>query len=158
MKKNWIKGLDRVAVLLAIPCAILFGIYKSHSYENNNTLWLFYPDRITEGYMMKPAVNNLPLENARNWWGYSDRELVEFINFKNQSRVPQIENGLKKGFHLRDLKSVSPSKTELFVVGLLWAIGAAIIFVLMVGITTRGVPRTFLWLKNGFLTEEIIKK
>src|SRR5580692_7132811 len=103
MKKNWIKGLDRTAVVVAIPLAILFGIYKSHAHNSNNTLWVFQPERLTVDYMMEPAISNLKLERARNW-GYSDRELVELFNNINDWRVPQLEIGLKNGFHLRDLK------------------------------------------------------
>ncbi len=42
MKKNWIKGLDRIAVVIAIPIAIFFGIYESaHEYTINNQIVVF---------------------------------------------------------------------------------------------------------------------
>jgi hypothetical protein len=156
MKKNWVKGLDRIAIIIAMPIAIGFGIYQSSKYNKNNRLWAFQPERLTGNYMLEPAVHDFKLESARSW-GYSDREIIDGFNSLNDSRAPRIEQGLKKGFHLRDLKIISPSKAELFIVGLLWAMGAGIISVLAVSVSTRGIPRTFRWLQNGFASEEAIR-
>lgn len=164
MKRNWVKGLDRTAILIAIPIAIVCGIYKSKEYTDNNRLWSFRPERITWNYMMTPNVQDYPLEVVRNYFDLSDREIIEWLNIKiemfnikNNTHFPRLDEGFNKGFHLRKLKVISPSLLESSIIGLLWAIGAGIISVLAVSVSTRGFPRTFHWLRSGFAVEESVR-
>ena len=153
VKKNWIKGLDRTAILIAIPIAIFCGIYKSNAHTNSKTLWVFQPERVSWEYMLAPSIQKANIERIRTL-GFEDRELVNYFNLVNDYRVPQLEIGLRKGFRLHDLQVIKPCLTERFIIGALWGIGAAIISVLGVAVTTRGIPRTIRWLKNGFSTGE----
>ncbi len=121
MKRNWVKGLDRTAILIAIPIAIVCGIYKSKEYTDNNRLWSFRPERITWNYMMTPNVQDYPLEVVRNYFDLSDREIIEWLNIKiemfnikNNTHFPRLDEGFNKGFHLRKLKVISPSLLESF--------------------------------------------
>lgn len=149
MKTNWIKGLDRIAVVIAIPIALFFGFYKASEYKNKKQLFAFQPELLTLNYMMDPAVYDFSLKKVRNW-GLTDRQVMDYCNDYNDSRAPQIEQGIKKGFNLKDLKIASPCKMELFLVGLLWTLGVAIISVFAVAVTTRGIPKTIRWLNEGF--------
>jgi hypothetical protein len=113
---------------------------------------------------MTPDVQDYPLAVARNYFGLSDIEIIEMINLKiemfnirHNSHVPRLDEGFNKGFRLRSLKIISPGILERSIVGLLWAIGAGIISVLAVSVSTRGVPRTFRWLRNGFTEEEPVR-
>lgn len=156
MKKNWIKGLDRIGVVIAIPIAIFFGIYMSNEFTANNTLFSSRPQIAALNYMMSPNVQDAQLGLLRSW-GYSDSEIVEYVNNVNKLRAPELAEGLKKGFRLNDLKIISPGIPTRIIVGLLWAVGTGIITVLAISVSTRGFPRTFRWLKSGFATEEPIK-
>jgi hypothetical protein len=156
MKKNWIKGLDRVAVLIAIPIAIFFGIYMSDKFTNNNCLFSSRPQIAALHYTMSPNVQDDSPERLNLWrsWGGSDSGLLEYLKGLNKSRAPELAEGLNKGIRLVDLKVISPGIPTRIIVGLLWAIGAGIISVLAVSASTRGFPKTFRWLRSGFAVEE----
>lgn len=158
MKKNWIKGLDRVAVVIAVPIAIFFGIYMSNKFNVNNTLFSCRSQIATLHYTMSPKVEDVSQHALYElYWGCSDSQIVQYLNQLNKSRAPELAEALKKGFRLVDLKIISPGIPTRLLVGLLWAIGAGIISVLAVSVSIRGFPKTFRWVQSGFAAEQPLK-
>jgi hypothetical protein len=154
MKKNWIKGLDRVAVVIAVPIAIFFGIYMSNKFNADNTLFSCRPQIAMLHYTMSPKVEDVPQYVLHElYWEQSDTQIIQGLDQLNKSRAPEIAKGLKKGFRLVDLKVISPGILTRIIVGFLWAMGAGIISVLAVSASTRGFPKTFRWLQSGFAEE-----
>ena len=41
MKKNWIKGLDRIAILLAIPIAVFGFLFTEKKYSEKKSVPIF---------------------------------------------------------------------------------------------------------------------
>jgi len=47
-KKNWIKGFDRITVLVAIPVAIWGGFYSCNRYSEDNSVFVMLPEENKE--------------------------------------------------------------------------------------------------------------
>jgi hypothetical protein len=156
MKKNWIKGLDRVALVIAVPIAIFFGIYMSGKFTNDNRLFSSCPQIAMLHYTMTSNVQDYSPVRLNIWrsCGYSDCEILEYLKDINKTHAPELAEGLNKGIRLVDLKVISPGTPARILVGILWAITAGITSVLAVSGSTRGFPKTFRWLQSGFAVEE----
>lgn len=135
-KRNWIKGLDRIAILMAIPIAILGFSYSFNAYSNKHSF--------------KSKIQ------ASLDAGYSKYEIYDYL--KKTDKFTKDICYLEKEKHLspdKVLDTLSKDKYSqkivFFLVGIAEGSSFGLITILSIGFTTRIIPKILTWIKKGFM-------
>ncbi|NGX48089.1 MAG: hypothetical protein K1000chlam3_01478 [Chlamydiae bacterium] len=178
MKMNWIKGLDRVAILLAIPIAIFGWKYSSKKYAESKAVSVYttYEEDLKIKQLEKEDAENaeFPIFGTIVLLGWPDKKgvfaeghkgLAQHIEEYPMSKGP-LQRAIEKGgdpsgtlvenkrFGLKNLlddeMSLLPRPSKRYLSG---AIGSLIFISLLflgVSISTRVIPRIIIWVIAGF--------
>ncbi len=156
-KVNWIKGLDRIAILLVIPIAILGFFYFSNQYAKIKAKNVYL---LEEDYL---RAKEFKLYNAQT--NVYDKELDELTKQSIALHICAKERIIKNGGDLKgelvnaNLKQIGyvptieeqiiyliPRKSKRYSVGILGSLVFSLIAALSIGLTTRSIR----WIKKGF--------
>lgn len=187
MKKNWIKGLDRIAILLAIPIATIGGYYSSNVITKSQSVWVYFTsedDAELEAYnkelsQTKDSFFNFK-RNCSDIFGFSwdgvlangEKELKEQSK-KHPIATRVLNRAFSEGGDLHgtlvknrefglsyvfdDEVSLIPRKSKRYMFSILGGVGIAFGFIFGIGLTTRVVPRIYQWVKDGFCNNHKIR-
>ena len=97
-KKNWVKGLDRIAILLAIPIAIFGFFFTYNQYIKNNFKYKFEKSLET-GYSRKEIYNYIRIKSVYSnrilqyeKAGYSINQIMDFLENEDQEENHGVES------------------------------------------------------------------
>lgn len=173
-KRNWVRGFDRVAIVLAIPMAIFGTYYCPKKYaeskavlvvlSNNEEIELgIYHKKKDPLYFLDPGlfgdsdkygvivegINNLSQAGLDSAAHYALDRAIENGGDPDGSLVEWGKFGLKYGY-FNDCVCLIPSKFKRYLVGAAGAISFFTVTILGIGLLTRLVPRFCCWLRDGF--------
>jgi hypothetical protein len=179
-KTNWVKGIDRIVVLVAIPIAIFSAYYSYKSYIQSNGVgvWL-----TTEQEEEIKASFDAIAEKDRDLFyflectqifGYPGENGIIADGSEELTRLaaqnPMVKEALERAFEEGADPSGSlvqyenynfnnvidgdlaliPRQSKRYLIGIIGGIGAAVGFILSIGSATRTFPRIFRWVYRGF--------
>lgn len=177
-KKNWIRGLDRIALLTAIPAAIFGTYYCSKDYTESKAVSVYLTNDEEEQLdliyktKLQPTISDYV--EARQIFDYPNsngivangEEELQQQALKHpfgkqvldrafyQGGDPKgtlVENGrFGLSYGPADELSLIPPKSERYAIGALGAIVFSMTLILGVGLSTRIISRVIQWLKDGF--------
>jgi hypothetical protein len=177
---NWIKGFDRVALLLAIPIAVLGFSYSSKQYAKKKAVYVWLTDEEEAAVIKNRKDKQKWIEYGRPLFperetpfGYAgekgviangDKELKKIKEsdpiLKSSLEEAMKDGGDPKGMLVSDnyfnmeysntLIYLIPSSLKRYIVGVLGAIGFGVITVLSVGLLTRLCPKAFKMINRVF--------
>ena len=176
-KRNWIKGLDRIAILLAIPIALFGFSYGVNKYSKQKSIDVYYTEKdklraekryelLSEEEKEGKMIPRFQFIGGDDGIVANGKEELERLTVISDMLKFAIERAVKQGGDLNDTLiskktfwkmncdddelCLIPRKFKRYAVGGGGALGFALITILSVGVTTRCVPRTVRWIKKGF--------
>jgi len=169
-KRNWVKGVDRIAILLAFPIFAFYGYYSSLQFAESQGRIVFLPPPIKGDIFDYIGIFGVPDNNGVIADGKNELQQLQESNPEAQLALNEVfENGgdlcgtlisrkkfgLKSSEFFDDMYYLIPKKSERYKIGILKGIGAATSFVVGIGILNRGIPKIIHWVKNGFLNTNL---
>ena len=142
MKKSWIKGLDRIAILLAIPIAIYGFCLSYFTYLEKQNIRLKIEESLNEGYTEEEIYKFLKTTKK-----YREKVFAA----EGQATSPKLIIDLLIKADSQEQERL-PKKLFGYAVGACGAIKFALLTILSIGVTTRGVPRVVRWVREGVKT------
>ncbi len=180
MKKNWVKGLDRIAILLAVPVFLIGAFYSSKKFSERKGVVVYSCENDLE--KARAIFDALPKGNKdfyllifpvdgpkRN--GVLANGAEELTQRRNESMLMDIalsraieDGGDPKGTLVNkktfgvdvgadhvDLCLI-PNQWKRWAVGIVGGIGFSIATLFGIGLSTRYLPRLFHWVREGFIS------
>lgn len=171
MKTNWKKGIDRIAILIALPMAFFGGAYSSKYYAESKAVWVYLT--ADEEAQLQQAYNALPESekkmfsslHKKMWVGFSQKNGIICEGktglADNIEKYPISKNALDRAlkedadphgalvknkrfgieYFFDDQISLVPRTSKRCLAAALGALGFAILTILSIGLTTRIIPR-----------------
>jgi len=175
-KKNWIRGFDRIAILLAIPIAVLGFLYSSKKYSEKKAMNVYYieedaqkeekfykafpEEKKKDTFLIGSRYIDGPkgiLADGKNELKRSSDQCMQLkFALERAAKAGGDPNGTlvnKKTFGIGNKEyglCLMPRKSKRYAVGACGAIGFAFLTILSIGLSTRGIPRIVKWIKEGF--------
>lgn len=180
MKINWIKGLDRVAVLLVIPIALAGWMYSSKKYSECKAVEVYttYEEDLKMKQIAKEdaeiASEEFPIFGELLLLGWPNKNgvfaegrlgLAQHIEEFPMSKGP-IERAIERGadpagtlvenkrFGLKSLESdemsLLPRPSKRYLAGAIGSLISASLLFFAVSVSTRIIPRIIRWVVDGF--------
>ncbi len=178
-KISWVKGFDRIAILVCIPIAIFGAYYCSKKYSESKAVWVYLTKEEQKEFESTykkenpransldlffskheifdaPELNGIIAEGKNNLKKQSEKsEIASLIlnrAFENKNADP--EGGLVNySFGLETPGTgwlLVPSKTKRYFAGFLGAIAFPIAIFFSIRFSFRTLPRIFKWIRTGF--------
>lgn len=178
MKKNWVKGLDRIAILLAIPITIWGAHYSSKKYAEAKGVGVYITAEDEEELKTTNIFLSL-VDSEYRVFGFAKEKGI-IANGKKELEQKKLESPMAKKsldraisqgadpcgtliqpqrFGLSEeccpkLIYLLPRTSKRYCAGMLGGFGFAIATILGIGLSTRVIPRTFRWVREGFYEEK----
>ncbi len=176
MKRNWIRGFDRIAILLAFPMAIYGTLYVSKKFAESKGEWVYLTSE--EEKVFKDCASSRGGDIFKQFgeiivFGWKSngvvadgkKELEEFVKqhpITEKALQRAIESGAdcngtlvnNKVFGLsywfEDQTTLLPRTSKRYAAGMVGAITFAFATFACVGLLTRFTPKLTRWLREGF--------
>lgn len=169
--KKWPRGFDRIAILLAMPMAVLGFNYSSEHYKKIKMVTISLTEKEKSDLQNKylASLDKEPdifdviemehfygFPNSKGIIANGQKELSKIknkdINLKNSLDRAIKEGGDPQGLLIEKNSEISliPSKPKCFFIGITGALAFVISTIIFIGLSIRIIPAIFKWIKEGF--------
>ncbi len=156
-KRNWVKGFDRIAILLAIPIAIFGFSFTVKKYSEKKAVRVFaaqhHFDRLFD---IIELTESLGLSESNKIIAHGRKALMkisEDLNIKFRLGKAYAKGGDPHGSLVIDSDDfiiLIPRRSKRYAAGVGGALGFALITILSIALPVRIISKTIKWIGKGF--------